>query len=155
MQTETLYKKGLEGEQYIASKITELGYKIMYIGGAQMYSITGNKFYSVDLLAFGFGYSFFIQAKNKKPRTYKHDTGMELWRYENLVKHQEESGLKTIVLFTDDTKEVYGEWIDNLPCCKSEHWDDFNFTDNTKMIYWDVNKLKDYRMLIYHNGGEI
>lgn len=55
---ETKYIKGLSGEKYIAKKISELGYKVLYVGGCQLYSITGDKFYSVDLEPFGNGKTF-------------------------------------------------------------------------------------------------
>ena len=29
---------------------------------------------------------------------------MELWRYNNLIKHQKESGLKVLILFTNNVK---------------------------------------------------
>ena len=145
---ETKYEKGFLGEKYIASKIAELGYKVLYVGGCQLYSITGNKFYTVDLEPFGKNKTFWIQAKYKEPRKYYPDTGMELWRYQNLIKHQKESGLKILVLFTDDSKKIYGEWLDNLPDCKSNYGGNLNKITGDIMIYWLVNKLKDYRELL-------
>lgn len=142
------YSKGLEGEKYIASKISELGYKVLYVGGCQLYSITGDKFYTVDLAPFGNNKTFWIQAKYKEPRKYYPDTGMEYWRYKNLIKHQEESGLKVLVLFTDSSKKIYGEWLDNLPYCESCYGSRLNKITGEAMIYWLCEKLKDYKILI-------
>jgi len=142
----SIENKGLKGEEYVAKKITKLSYKVLYVGGAQLYSITGSKFYTVDLALFGKGKTFWAQVKYKEPRRYYPDTGMELWRYRRLIKHQEESGLKVLVLFTDNSGKIYGEWLDNLPNCISPH------TGKNKqgetMIYWLLEKLKDYRNLI-------
>lgn len=143
---ETKFEKGREGEFYIASKIAELGYKVLYVGGCQLYNITGEKFYSVDLEPFGKGKTFWIQAKYKEPRTYYPDTGMELWRYQNLIKHEKESGLSVLVLFTDDSKRIYGEWLNNLFDCFS--MEQLNKKTNTIMIYWLLEKLKDYKELL-------
>ena len=148
MSSETKYDKGLKGEKYIASKIAELGYKVLYVGGCQLYGITGEKFYSVDLEPFGKGRSFWIQAKHKEPRTFYPDTGMEKWRYENLIKHEKESGLFVLVLFTDNSGNIYGEWLKNLPGCISPFGGTLNKQTNTEMIYWLIKKLKNYKELI-------
>ncbi len=140
--------KGREGEKYIAAQLTRMGYKVLYVGGCQLESITGEKYYTVDLLVFKNGRSFWVQAKNKEPRRKYPDTGMEFWRYENLVKHQKESGLPVLVLFTDNTKKIYGEWLNNLPNCKSPHGGTYNNRDDCEMIYWLVEKLKNYQDLL-------
>ena len=147
--SEMKFKKGATGEKYIAQKVSELGFKVLYVGGCQLYSITGDKFYSVDLAPFGFGKTFWIQAKHKEPRKYYPDTGMELWRYGNLVKHQKESGIKVLVLFTDNTKKIYGEWVDNLSQCLSNYGGRTNQYTGDEMVYWLMNKLKDYKKLLY------
>lgn len=145
---EMKYDKGLEGEKYIASKISELGYKVLYVGGCQLFALTGEKFYSVDLEPFGNGKTFWVQVKHKEPRKYYPDTGMELWRYNNLIKHEKESGLPVLVLFTDSSKKIYGEWLKNLPRCVSSLGSNYNKTADTKMVYFLVEKLKDYRELL-------
>lgn len=71
---QTNFDKGLEGEKYVSEKITELGYKVLYVGGCQLYSITGNKYYAVDLESFGNGKTFWIQVKNYEPRKCYPDT---------------------------------------------------------------------------------
>ena len=142
------YDKGREGEKYIAQKISELGYKVLYVGGCQLYNITGDKFYSVDLEPFGNGKTFWVQAKYKEPRKYYPDTGMELWRYNNLIRHQSESGLKVLVLFTDSTSKIYGEWCDSLKKCESNYGSTFNTKTSTEMIYWFISELKDYKDLL-------
>ena len=148
MAETTYYEKGLKGEKYIASKIAELGFKVLYVGGCQLYNITGDRFYSVDLEPFGFGKTFWVQAKHKEPRTYYPDTGMELWRYSNLIKHEKESGVPILVLFTDSSSEVYGEWLKNLPNCLSNYGRQMNTKTGDEMVYWLVEKLRDYRELL-------
>jgi hypothetical protein len=143
----TNYEKGAVGEKYIAQEISKLGFKVLYVGGCQLYSITGNKFYTVDLEPFGNGKTFWIQAKYKEPRKYYPDTGMELWRYKNLIKHEKESGLPILVLFTDSSQKIYGEWVKNLPQCISNYGSKYNQYNNYEMIYWLLNKLKDYKEL--------
>jgi len=138
--------KGLEGEKYIAAKLAEFGYTVLYVGGCQLYSITGGRFYCVDLEAFKGGKTFWVQAKKKPPRGKYPDTGMELYQYLNLIKHQKESGLPVLVLFTDDSQKIYGDWLDNLPGCFSMQ--QFNNKDKRMMIYWLLDKLKDYHDLI-------
>ena len=146
--SEVKYSKGLEGEKYIAEKISELGYKVLYVGGCQLFNITGNRFYSVDLESFGKGETFWIQVKFKEPRLFYPDTGMELQRYNNLIKHQNESGLFVLVLFTDSTKKIYGEWVDNLKNCVSNYSHKLNTKTGDIMIYWLLEKLKDYKELL-------
>ena len=145
-QINSQYKKGAEGEKYIATKLSDFGYKVLYVGGCQLYSITGERFYSVDLEPFKSGKTFWVQAKYKEPRKFYPDTGMELWRYKNLIEHQKESGLPILVLFTDKTTQIYGEWLNNLPACFSMK--QLNKKTNTMMIYWFLEKLKDYHDLL-------
>lgn len=142
------YIKGAEGEKYIAAKLADFGYKVLYVGGCQLYSITGERFYSVDLEPFKNGKTFWVQAKHKEPRSKYPDTGMELWRYRNLVKHQKETGLQVLVLFTDTSTQIYGEWLDNLPLCESGFGSKANSKTGDTMIYWLLSKLKDYHDLI-------
>jgi hypothetical protein len=143
------YNKGAEGEKYIAAELARFGYKVLYVGGCQLYSITGEKFYSVDLEPFKDGVTFWVQAKNKEPRKYYPDTGMERWRYKKLFEHQKETGLPILVLFTDSSKKIYGEWLDNLSNCESPSaFYKYNRKDNCEMIYWLLSKLQDYRELL-------
>ena len=142
------YEKGAEGELHVTKKITELGFKVLFVGGCQRYSIDGLKFYCVDLLPFGKGKTFWVQVKNKEPRKYYPDTGLEKWRYEKLLQHQEESGNPVLLLFTDSSKKIYGEWVDNLKNCLSPYGGTFNFQEHTEMTYFLVSKLKDYRELL-------
>jgi len=139
--------KGLSGEKYVASEISKLGYKVLYVGGCQLYNITGNHFYSVDLESFKDGFTFWVQVKSKEPRKYYPDTGMELWRYKKLIEHQKESGLPVMVLFTDKSKKIYGEWLDNLVNCVSNLGNQHNTKDNCEMIYWFVKKLTPLKSL--------
>lgn len=143
-----LIVKGLIGEKYIAEKITQLGYRVLYVGGCQLYSTTGNRFYMVDLAVFGKGETLWVQAKNKEPRKFYSDTGMELWRYKALIEHQKESGLKVLVLFTDSSGQIYGEWLDNLQKCLSPYGGLINKQTGNVMIYWLCSALKDYHELL-------
>ena len=141
------YTKGAEGEKHIAAKLAEFGYTVLYVGGCQLYSITGERFYCVDLEAFKSGKTFWVQAKHKEPRTKYPDTGMELWRYQKLIAHQKESGLPVLVLFTDSSTQIYGEWLDNLPLCESNFGSKSNSQTGETMTYWLLGKLKDYHDL--------
>lgn len=142
------HEKGAEGEKYIAQEIAALGYKVLYVGGCQLFNITGGRYYSVDLAPFGKGKSFWVQAKFKEPRDKYPDTGMELWRYKHLIKHETESGLPCLVLFTDRSKRIYGEWVKNLESCVSNTGRMWNRKDQVIMIYWLVERLKDLKDLI-------
>jgi len=134
------YKKGREGEKHVASQIATCGYKVLYIGGCQLYHITGEKYYSVDLEFFGEGKTIWVQVKNKPPRKKYPDTGMEWWRYQHLVKHQKESGLPVLVLFTDTdgNKLIYGEWLNNITNCQSNMGFNGNGKTGDTMIYWYI-----------------
>jgi hypothetical protein len=143
-----LYDVGRDGEKYVASKLSELGFTVLYVGGCQLYSLTGERFATVDLEPFGMGKTFWVQVKYKEPRKYYPDTGMEKWRYENIKKHQKESGIPALVLFTDSTKKIYGEWIDNIDKCESSLGSKYNSKNGNTMIYWLLDKLKDYKELL-------
>ncbi len=142
------HQKGREGEKYVAAKVAELEYRVLYVGGSQLYTITGDKYYVVDLMAFKLGKCYWIQVKHKEPREFYPDTGMELFRYRRLCDLQKESGLAILVLFTDNSKRIYGEWLDNLPRCVSDLGNNYNRQTNTEMVYWLMEKLKDYRELL-------
>ncbi len=146
--SEMRFKKGEEGEKYVASEIAKLGFKVLYVGGCQLYSITGEKFYSVDLEPFGNGITFWVQVKNKEPRKYYPDTGMELWRYRNLQKHEEESGCPVLVLFTENSRKIYGEWLKNLPQCLSSFGSSGNSKTGDWMIYFLLEKLKPLKIIL-------
>ena len=136
------FQKGLQGEMHVTQKLAELGFKILFVGGCQKYSMDGNSFYCVDLLPFGKGEVFWVQVKNKEPRKFYPDTGLELWRYKNLIQHQKESGKPVLLLFTDSSKKIYGEWVSNLQGCVSPHGGRYNSKDKTEMIYFLVKKMR-------------
>ena len=138
--SKTSFDKGSEGEKRVAEGLAFLGYNVIYIGGATKYSIDGGKFFSGDLFVFGKGKSFLVQVKNKEPRNIYPDTGLERWRFDNLKWLQNESGLKILIVFTDSSKKLYGEWIDNL---KIElHGGEYNSKTNETMIYFWLTELK-------------
>ena len=134
------FNKGSVGEKRVAEGISFLGYNVIHIGGATKYSIDGGKFFSGDLYVFGKEKSFLVQVKNKEPRILYPDTGLEKWRFDTLKWLQKESGLKVAVIFTDSSKRIYGEWIDNLKIEK--HEGEFNSKTNDQMIYFWLKDLK-------------
>lgn len=145
---ETKYSKGAEGEKRITEALIKLGYKIIFVGGAVKFTIDGNRFFCSDLLSYKNGKSFWIQVKYKEPRKFYPDTGLETWRYKRLLIHQKETGLPLILLFTDNSQRIYGEWLNNLLDCVSLKGSLHNSIDNTEMIYFLLEKLKDYKKLL-------
>ena len=145
---EECLKKGEEGEKYIAENVYKLGFKILIVGGRQLFEITGNKFGVTDLLGFANGKSFWIQAKHCEPRVCYPDTGMPLGKYYGLILQQKQSGIPVLVLFTDSTKKIYGEWLNNLHNCESPYGGTYNSKTGQETIYWLTDKLKDYRELL-------
>jgi len=139
------HKKGRIGEKYIALKLVELGYNVCELNGEV------EQFYRVDLEISKNGQKFWVQIKYKEPRRNYPDTGMELSQYRKLIEYQKDFSRKVLILFTDNSKRIYGEWVDNLYKCISPYWGTFNKVDNCEMIYWLTDKLKDYRKLLAHN----
>ena len=134
------FNKGEEGEKWVAENLSKLGYKVIHVGGATKYSIDGGKFWCSDLFPFGKGRAFWVQVKNKEPRKFYPDTGLEYWRFENLKWLQKESGKGALILFTDNTKKIYGEWVKNLK--EEKHGGEYNALDDEKMIYFWLKDLK-------------
>lgn len=152
--------KGREGEERVAKALAQIGYKVVHVGGAVRYSIDGLRFFCADLLPFGKGDTFWVQVKRKEPRIYYPDTGLELWRFNALFKHEWESGRKVLVLFTDDsnnpwvnafpnlgTERIYGEWLSNLSTCRVVNGNQNNQYNGKEMVYFDLAKLKSYKTL--------
>jgi hypothetical protein len=155
---ETRQTKGSAGEERVARAIANLGYKVIHVGGAVRYALDGLKFFCADLLPYGNQNTFWVQVKHKEPRIYFPDTGLELWRYKALIKHQSESGRPVLLLFTDDSTansvlgvgedKIYGEWLDKLSECVSTYGSTWNKADKCEMIYFLLSKLKHYKMLL-------
>jgi len=139
-------KKGKEGEEYIARVIADKGFQVIYVGGAVKYAIDETRFFCSDLLTYGNKKSFWIQIKNKEPRIVYPDTGLEMWRFEKLKELQEISSIPLLLLFTDSSKKIYGNWIDELKI--ESHPSDWNYKDNCQMLYFWKTDLKDLEELI-------
>jgi len=136
--TEHLEEKGKKGEIYVIKKILELGWKVM--DPLDKYSIWDYKL-SKD------GKEIYLQIKYKEPRIYYPDTGVGLKQFEKYLKFQEESKIPYLILFTDDSGRIYGDFLDNLKNNQSKKAIQ-NSKDQYEMIYWDIEILKDYIELI-------
>ena len=151
-----LQEKGNKGEQRATLFFRKWGYEVIYVGGAIRYSIDNLRFFCADLLVWKKGKTFWVQVKYKEPRKKYPDTGLEKWRYEALKKHQRDTGLKVMLVFTDDSivkhgnwkklgegeDRVYGNWLDKLPTCISHFGNNYNSKDDCEMIYFLLSKLK-------------
>lgn len=140
------FQKGEKGELEVADKISFLGYKVIHIGGATKYAIDGGKFFSGDLFVFGNGKAFIVQVKYKEPRIKYPDTGLELYRFKTLKWLQEESGQSVLLIFTELSNKIYGEWVDKLKIEK--HGGELNTKTNEEMIYFWLKDLKPLHELI-------
>ena len=137
METEKTLRKGRDGEIYIVEKLKTLGFRVFY--PEDRFSFSDRILLSPD------GRFYFAQLKHKNPRYKRHDTGMSVRQYNKYLEEQKRYFVKMIVFFTDDTGSIYGEWLDNLESCNPVV--DFNRKDNYNMIFWLVDKLKDYKEL--------
>ena len=147
----THYAKGYQGEELVARSIGRLGLKVIYVGGAVKYTIDGPTFFCSDLLVYGYGRSFFVQVKHKEVRRKYGDTGLEEYQYNNLLKHQSNTGLSTLLLFTDKSGQIYGHWVvelHRLISCQHPDPRAWNKEDECWMIYFHRNLLQDYRVLL-------
>ena len=143
-QINSNHEKGKTGELRVAEAITKYGFKVVHVGGATMYAQEGLRYFVFDLLPYGKGKSFWIQVKNKEPRNAYPDTGLEKWRWEKMKALTRESGMPMMLLFTDDSEKIYGDWISNLK--EEVHGGEWNSKTNTEMIYFwlkDMKKLED------------
>jgi len=137
METESKKEiKGRIGEQYIAKKLIKLGFKVFY--PEDKYSISDRILIKEDRI-------YLAQFKFKELRNIRPDTGFAKNQYENYKNDQEKHKLKLAVLFTDDSGEVYGEWLDNLADCEPEEF--WNRRDKQNMICWLKSKLRNYEEL--------
>lgn len=150
-------KKGEIGEERVARVIKEKGYyEVIHVGGAVKYSIDGTRFGDADLLPYGKGNTFWVQVKYKDPRHFYHDTGLELWRFKRLQKLEEDSGMPVLLIFTDNSGRIYGDWIDRLPEDDKKHGNTWNSKEDCQMIYFWLRDLKDLVILLrdrYVEGG--
>lgn len=132
-------KKGEEGEQWIDDAVALFGWKIIKFDWWQA---------SADRLFYKEGKSILAQIKNKEPRKSYPDTGLEKYRFEKLKEMCRETGIKGMILFTDKTCNVYGDFTDNL---KNEiHGGEYNSKNNTQMIYFWIKDLKTLKELLWN-----
>ena len=136
--TENIVKKGDLGERYIIKNILELGWKVM--DPLDKYSIWDYKL-SKD------GKEIYLQIKYKEPRIHYPDTGVGLKQFEKYLKFQEESKVPYLILFTDNSGRIYGEFLDILKNNQSNKATT-NSKDQYEMIYWNLEILKDYKELL-------
>jgi len=137
-QQNLIEEKGLIGEQWVSKQLREMGYLIKNRGQHRL---------PFDLLAEKNTFKFGIQVKDKEPRIHYPDTGFEKWRYRMYQKWQEDTGKKMLILFTDKSKKIYGNWLDFLG--KEEgHGNTWNTKENCEMIYWWIQNLKILKELL-------
>lgn len=141
-----LENKGVIGERYIAEKLCALGYEIIFVGGAVKFTIDNSRFFTADFLCYKDGKAFWVQAKYKEPRIKYPDTGLELYRWENLHWLQTQSNISALILFTDNTQKIYGNWIDKLK--KEKHGGEFNTQNGQEMIYFWLKDLKEMEQFL-------
>ena len=125
--------------------LVDLGYVVIWVAGKTKYTKQGGVFFSADLLVFGKNNTFWVQVKHKEPREKYPDTGLEKSRYDTLKWLVDASGLMVLILFTDNSKKVYGEWLCNLK--EENHGGEFNEQDKTEMIYFWLKDLKNIEEL--------
>jgi len=130
-------EKGDIGEKYITKQLIELGWKVFF--PEDKYSISDRILMKGDKI-------YLAQFKFKEIRFIRPDTGFAKYQYENYKRDQEIHKLKLLVLFTDNSGEIYGEWLDNLHNCEPEEV--LNKKDKQLMICWLKSKLKDYKELL-------
>jgi len=147
MEQDYRHKKGIEGENYITDELSKLGFEIIYVGDVVKHTIDGPKFFCVDLLVYGKGRCFWVQCKNKEPRKAYPDTGLELWRFQGLKKLQQKSNIPVLLLFTDSSQRIYGDWIDDSKETDN-HGNTFNLAENCEMIYFWLSDLKELYQLL-------
>lgn len=138
MNQTNIEQKGIKGEQWVSKNLRELSCFVQNRGQHR---------FPFDLLVSKNGKEFGVQVKYKEPRIHYPDTGFEKWRWEMYKKWQNENEKKMLILFTDNSKKIYGNWLDNLGIEKG-HGNCYNKENNCEMIYWWKKKLKDFTELI-------
>ena len=128
--------KGNNGENWVMGNLMQKGYHIIKIGHLK---------FLIDLIVIGQFKIFAIQVKNKEPRIYYPDTGLEKWRF---LKYKElNNWIKILILFTEKNGRIYGDWIDNLEI-EEGHGNQENKIDNCEMVYWWIKNLKELDNLL-------
>ena len=131
-------QKGIEGEQYVSKELRSRGYFVINKGQQR-------KSEDLEVENPETNEEFYVQVKYKEPRKHYPDTGFEMWRYENYLKLNQQR--KLLILFTDNSGKIYGDWIDNLGI-EEGHGNTWNSEENCEMIYWWIKNLKDLRELL-------
>ncbi len=147
-------KKGKIGEVRVAKALRKRGFRVGNVADKSEYINGGQYRYNeFDLLVFGYGHTFWAQVKNKEPRTYCPDTGLEQEKFEELCKSVKDSGSRILLLFTDDSKKIYGDWVSKL--FENEiGYTGWNAPDKCLMIYFLLDNLKDLDELLDELTGK-
>ena len=123
--------KGDNGEKWVMGNLMQRGFYVIKIGQLR---------FLIDLVVIDKFRIFAVQVKNKEPRLYYPDTGFEKWRF---LKYKElNKWIKILVLFTEKSGKIYGEWIDNLEI-ENDHGNMENKNENCEMVYWWIKNLKE------------
>lgn len=127
--------KGEDGEEWICEAVRLFGWEVIKFDWWQP---------SADRLFYKNGISILAQIKYKEPRLKYPDTGLERSKFEKLKEMCQETGIKGMILFTDSTSDIYGEFLELL---KDEiHGGEYNTKNGQQMIYFwikDLRKLKE------------
>ena len=140
------FKKGRDGENYIADKFIESGFRVIHVGGATKHLIDKTIYWEADLLAYKGGRCFWVQAKNKEPRKFYPDTGLESWRLKKLFELEKESGISVLLLFTDKSGKIYGDFIESLKPHQGN-----NLKDKVEMSYFWLRDLSELDKLLHES----
>lgn len=129
--------KGEEGENWITEVVESFGWNVIKFDWWQS---------SADRLFYKEGKSILAQIKHKEPRIRYPDTGLERQRFLKFKEMINTSGIRGVILFTDSTGDIYGEYADLL---KDEpHGGEYNSKNGVDMIYFWLKDLKILKNLI-------
>jgi len=136
-EIERTREKGGAGEDWIDGAMGLFGWKAIKFDWWQA---------SADRLYFRDGNCILAQCKNKEPRRVYPDTGLERSRFEAFKQMCADTGIPGMILFTDSTDDVYGEWLKNLK--DESHPGQYNKKDGYEMIYFWLQDLKTIKELL-------
>src|SRR3990167_4976512 len=123
--------KGEDGESWVDSAVELFGWGVLRMDWWQ---------HSVDRLIYKNGKAYLLQTKLKEPRIHYPDTGLEKNRYDKFKQLCRDTGLRGLILFTDLTGNVYGEFLDLL--VEESHGGDTNTKNGEQMIYFWMKDLR-------------
>lgn len=136
-ETKLKSSKGELGEDYVDEAVKIFGWNVIKFDFFQA---------SADRIYYKDGVSILSQMKYKEPRIMYPDTGLEMYKYNKLKSMSKETGIQGMILFTDASGRIYGDYLD---CLKEEdHGGEFNKHDGVTMIYFWLKDLKELRELL-------